>query len=102
VPIAPAQLDAMLKATGKSVVFGGVVTDPLVYGKLRQMEGVELDASGQQIAYTGTTLLVRDGTQPVGLKDGSLLTVDGVGYRVRDVGILQPDGLRRIHVVARG
>ena len=101
-PIAPAVLDAMLKATGSPVVFGGVVTDPVVYGKRRERDASELDPSGYTVGDGEITLLLREGTQPVPFKDGAELTVDGLPYRLRRVGSLRPDGLRQFTIVERG
>ena len=97
-PHAAAVLDAMLKATGSPVVFG---VGGNTYGKLRAEDGVAMDTNGHQVEASRTTLLLREGTQPVPFLDGALLTVGGVSYVLRHVGTLQPDGLRRFTIVER-
>lgn len=98
-PLPAANLDAMLKATGQPVVFDGVVSDPEPYGRLRVEEVIDTDPSGRELVLKRTTLLIRDGVQPVTWKADALLTVGGVSYRLRDPGFVQPDGLRKAILV---
>lgn len=98
-PHTAADLDAMLKATGQPVVFRGVVTDPVVYGKLRSEQLLETDGQGLGFAGKHTTLKIREGTQPADLKEGESLTVGGVAYRVRSLGVDTPDGTRTLTIV---
>lgn len=99
-PFSAAVLDAMLKATGSPVVFAGVRST--VYGKLRREAVTVVDpGTGASINITATTLLLRDGAQPAAWKEGATLTVDGVEYRLRDPGVVQPDGLRKAVIVER-
>lgn len=93
------ELDFVLQDCGNAVVFAGV--RGTVYGLLRREDVDVVDPSGTTLKLTSTTLLLRDGTQPSAWKEGALLTVDGVGYRLRDPGVVQPDGLRKAVLVER-
>jgi hypothetical protein len=99
VPLPAANLDAMLKATGQPVVFRGVVTDPVVYGKLRREQLLESDGQGIGLAGKHVTLIIREGTQPADLKEDDALTVGGVAFLVRSLGVENPDGTRTLTLV---
>lgn len=97
-----ADIDALLKATGVVVVFSGAVpASPPIYGKLRKESHDVMTESGTLRSVTRTTLLIRDGVEPSTLRESSELTAGGVSYAVRDVGEPQPDGMRRLTIVAR-
>lgn len=99
-PFSAAVLDAMLKATGLPVVFTGV--RGTVYGKLRNEAATVVDpGTGASLNLAATTLLLRDGAQPAAWTEGATLTVGGVPYRLRDPGVVQPDGLRKAVIVER-
>lgn len=89
----PAQLDAMLERTGKPVVFS---TGVPVFGKYREGEVLAVDDNGYSVAGTRTTVLIRDGAQPAGLKEDDRLTVGGVPMIVRGTGFARPDGFRAL------
>lgn len=94
------ELDFMLQDAGEPVVFAGV--RGTVYGLKRDDDAELIDPStGAQLSITRTTLLLRAGTEPADWTEGALLTVGGVGFRLRDPGVVQPDGCRKAVIVAR-
>ena len=90
---APAVLDAMLKATGKPVVFS---TGASTFGKFREANADATDGNGYSIAGRSHTLIIRDGVQPSTLAEDDALTVDAVSYLVADLGSANPDGTRTL------
>jgi hypothetical protein len=104
-----AELDFMLRDCGEFVVFADAST---TYGSLRREDVNTRDDGGFQIVGTETVIALRDGTQPVGFKDGALLTIypseaaylamaSGVDYRMRTEGPATADGLRKFILVTR-
>jgi hypothetical protein len=96
-------LDFMLGEFGDDVAFAeGVYTTKCLVDR---EEILGDDGNGVRVAGVRTVLFVRDGTQPDDLREDQVVTVTYAAtgatedFCVRDTGVVQPDGLRKISVV---
>ena len=89
-----AELDFMLKDAGQPVVFARAgKTLATTNGLFERKPLLGQGPGGYEDMGIDTTLAIRDGTQgTLTLEDTA--TIGGVSYKVRDLGVVQADGLR--------
>jgi hypothetical protein len=89
-----AETDYMVKDCGDAVVFSrGASTVASTFGILEKKQVLGHDGSSMVVVGRDITLAVRDGTQgTTTLED--VATINGVAYRVRDLGLVLADGTR--------
>lgn len=88
----------MLAGIGSSVVYGSSPVQTCS-GSLKRLSVDEATAAGLSRIGVQTVLTIRDGAL-ASLIDDATITVDGVDYVIRDIGVALQDGTRRLTVVA--
>lgn len=83
-----AELDFMLQDAGVPASFGATST----FGILHTESVPTMTESGFGLNVYRTVLRIRPGTLGA-IKTGSAITVNGVAYKVRNIGELEDDGL---------
>jgi hypothetical protein len=89
-----AELDFMLEDAGVAGVFSrGAATLASTYGLLDKKQIIGQADGGYVELGNDITVAVRDGTQGTATLE-DVVTIAGIAYRLRNLGVAQADGLR--------
>ena len=89
-----AELDFMLKDAGELAVFSRAGQFlARTYGNLDRKALLGQGPGGYEPIGTDTTLVIRDGTQGTATLEDTV-TIAGVSYTIRELGVKQADGTR--------